>query len=112
MTDEEIEKALLAADDIAISEDVDCSDVLDYINRLKVELQHAESHIDGYVENWNKAEERIRKETAKEIFAQVLEDYKGVDYYDFLFDGIQSLADDYGIKVIRNGKSITVEVDE
>ncbi len=38
MNDEEIEKALKEADDIAINEDVDCCDVLDYINRLKDEI--------------------------------------------------------------------------
>ncbi len=41
MTDEEIEKALYDADDIAVNEDVDCCDVLEYINRLKEACQSA-----------------------------------------------------------------------
>lgn len=48
-----IEQALLNADDLAISEEVDCSNVLWYIGEL------------------NKEKEQVRKETAKEILSKI-----------------------------------------
>ena len=67
MTSEQIEKALKQADDIQISEGVDCYDVLFYINRLKTE------------------KEKIREQTAKEILQRVVNICK--DEEDFQDDG-------------------------
>lgn len=124
MTDEEIEKALYNADDIAISEDVDCYDILDYINRLKEQIYQAEQKLAecevGYLatldlERRMRADdkEQIRKDTAKDIFKTILNDFRDVEYYEFLFAGLQAIADDfYGIRIMKNGEEISVEMDD
>lgn len=97
MTDEEIEKALYNADDIAISEDVDCCDILDYINRLKEQIYQAEQKLSecevGYqatldLERRMRADdkEQIRKDTTKElleILGQRIVDRGEFDSEDF-----------------------------
>ena len=42
-------------------------EALNYIDYLKAELQHAELHLNAWEKNFHTAEERIRKETAKEL---------------------------------------------
>lgn len=44
------------------------------------------------------------REIVKELIEKILDAFKGVDYFDFLFDGIQAIADDeYGVRVIKTG---------
>lgn len=73
-----IEQALLNADDLAISEEVDCSDVLWYIREL------------------NKEKEQVRKDTAKEILQQLVE---WNNRETLLMEDIQELATKYDIEV-------------
>ncbi len=117
MTDEEIEKALREADDLAIDGDVDCCDVLDYINRLKDEiagltgaLEAAQTDRDNLLRTLDEANERaeeIRKEAAKEILREIL----GWGEYEPLYDN-----DGSGYVRIKHIKSEVakygVEVDE
>lgn len=53
------------------------------------------------------------KKAAKELFKEILDVYKGVDYYSFLFDGLQALADEqYGIRIMQSENVVIVEIDE
>lgn len=134
MTDKEIEKALEQADDVAISEEVDCYDVLGYINRLKTENEHLQkakvvyATVDYCADDLAKAlaeneqlkkdnadlsvivkahklcvtpthcqnQDEIRKETAKEIFDDLVE---WVIKKDLTIDDIASFAKSFGIGV-------------
>ena len=104
MADEEIEKALYNADDIAISEDVDCCDILNYIKRLKEQIYQTEQKLSecevGYqatldLERRMRADEKeqVRKDTAKEIL-QLVESVKsgknGIRYHNSDFYGVKS----------------------
>ena len=133
MTDEEIEKALKdRAYQISYSDDDRSKglyiapkdklsqETLAYIERLKEACQSA---IQSYtrMETLYKvkcteldcAKEQVRKDTAKEIFQTILDDYRGVDYYSFLFEGLQAIADDeYGIRIMPSENGVSVEVDD
>lgn len=102
VTDERIEKALINADDILISDNVDCSDVLAYINRLKCAIKRIKK-------NWNiavsvqraKWQAKVRhagRDTAKEILQ---------DWYD---DTRVRLGED-GNYIINYAKKYGVEIE-
>ena len=107
MTDETIERALFNADDIAIDECVDCSDVYNYIKRLKeriedmyAENQNLQTYIDNHEEIWKHnaeiAKKVARKETAKDILQAITKNNKAMGVDDcFLCE----LAEEYGVEV-------------
>lgn len=78
MTDEEIEKALYENYDKTITDWLDCYGVLSYIKRLKVENATLKKNADeAYQQGLNEMKElvapEIRKETAKEILRELVE---------------------------------------
>lgn len=78
-----IEQALLNADDLAISEEVDCSDVLWYIGEL------------------NKEKEQVRKDTAKEILQDLYNQANSTvwEAIEWTTDDIKEYAKKYGVEV-------------
>lgn len=124
LTDEEIEKGLhdLTVMDLTDKTNYDsCGRLipprgmmiiqasLDYINRLKAERDKANDIANAEV----KITDNIRNETEKAVVKSILDVFRGVDYYDVLFDGIQAIAEDeYGIRVTKDGDEIIFEVDD
>lgn len=89
---------------------------LDYINRLKEDRNYWKLQFEWQAEQDKNAlmgVRQIRNDTAKKIFKTILDDYQGVDYYSFLFDGLQAIADDmYGIRIMQSENGVSVEVDD
>lgn len=138
MTDEEIEKELLNLCSIDLTDKQNYDNcgrliipkyndiihkTLDYINRLKAEneklkdtlnaVENDEINLRGNLEECVDKLEHIRKDTAKEIFQTILDDYRDVDYYSFLFEGLQAIADDeYGIRIMPSENGVSVEMDD
>lgn len=110
MTDEEIEKALYEADDIAINDDVDCCDVLEYINRLKEACQSA---IESFTQmetlykvkctELDCKQDQIRKETAKEILTDLYKLAHNQTNYPVIGDGDIAIyaRNNYGVEVME-----------
>ncbi len=109
-----IEQALLNADDLAISEEVDCSDVLGYIEKLETECADKERYT---VELYNMAKdaerklEQVSQETAKEIFHDLYH-ILAINYVDeeigyqdecidtaCLYEDLKDIAKKYGVEV-------------
>ncbi len=118
MTNEEIIKALQEADDLAIYGDVDCGDVLAYINHLKYEIKSLKEDNERYIERLEispygddkideleqalsfarRTKEEVRKETIRKILRELLDYCKGQG--DVCYDiDIKELAEKYGVEV-------------
>lgn len=48
--------------------------------------------IDDYVN-------RLQKVIVENTLNKILKNFKGVDYYEYLYDGLQSMADEYNISI-------------
>ncbi len=88
MTDEEIERALDICAHLTSEHCMECpieqehkdncccgsvlaEHALCYIQSLKAEIAHDETHLNAWEKNFKKGEESVRKETAKEILKRV-----------------------------------------
>lgn len=87
---------------------------LDFIYELYFAERAKHERFASNMKNVLEIEKRqIRTDTAKEIFKNILDAFRGVDYYEFLFEGIQAIADDdYGITIMQDGDTIIFEVDD
>lgn len=134
MTDEQIEKGLICclADDACKycpyydkcdTHLILLRDINDYINRIKSENKKLKDTLNaiesdlinarGNLENCLDEKEQIRKDTAKELFKKILDSFKGVEYFDCLFEGLQAIGDDdFGVRIMKNSNDISVEVDD
>lgn len=103
VTNEQIEKALRNADDIPISDDVDCCDVLAYINRLKRDKERIKKNwkiaVSVQRAKWQAKVRYAGKDTAKEI----LQDW---------YDDIKVRLGEDGNYIINYAKKYGVEIDE
>ncbi len=119
--DDKIMEALRQADDLAISVEVDCYDVLNYIDCLKEEiagltgkadaLKTDKANLERTLEEANERVKEVRKETAKEILQKLMIAF---DNNEDFTRGVLGWSTDEGkllIKLIIK-KEYGVEVEE